>query len=290
MNEVDWDRTVFTLIAPDGLARHLGTAVLDRMESAGLAPVAWQVLWHRPEGLDSLHERNITQVWKAYRYRLVDQLFSFGPWVAILLADQLPPSARSCHERLKQAKGPSRTAGWEPGTIRGDLRSINSLLSLMHSSDSAADSQSECAVFAGTGHLSNDDPHDLRAMLALLDRTTPRETRGYCDVLAGLRAKVITSAWDELPRTVRKTARTMIEAGPAELAAPGSGARLASLLEVSHPLAEVLGADFTPPSPGPEPHRLQLLLATMGTGIDKWEQLVLASTRCFPPYERLAAG
>jgi nucleoside diphosphate kinase len=290
VNEVDWERTVFTLIAPDGIARQLGSTILSRMESAGFAPMAWQVLWHRPPALDSLHERNITQVWKAYQYRLVDQLFTFGPTVTILMGDQLPASAQTGHERLKRLKGQSRTTNWVPGTIRGDLRSVNSLLSLMHSSDSAEESLSECAVFAGTPHLANDDPHDLRATLALLERSAPRETRGYRDVLAGLRAKVIASAWDELPGTLRKSARAMVETGTSELAEPGSGERLAGLLDADHPLADLLGADFTPASPGPDPARVQLVLATYGTGLDKWEQLVLASSRRFPPYELSAAG
>lgn len=72
MAEVDWDRTVFVLICPDGVVRHCGFPVLDALAAAGFAPLAWQVLWHRPDDLDSFHERNITSAWQAYRYRLVD--------------------------------------------------------------------------------------------------------------------------------------------------------------------------------------------------------------------------
>jgi nucleoside diphosphate kinase len=286
VEEVDWDRTVFALICPDALAMHLGLAVLERIESEGFTLVAWRVLWHRPADLDSFHEQNITQAWKAYRYRLVDQYFAFGPTVALLMADQCPAGDQqhSCHERLRLAKGPSDPAGSGPGTIRGDLGSINGMLGLMHCSDSAADSARESAVFAGPGGFAGGgDPGELRTMLALLELSVPRQDRGYREVLAGLRARAIAGAWEDLPRPVQKTAGAMLEAGAAELAAPGSGERLAALLPDAHPLAALLAADFTPSSPGPDPKRVNLLLATFGTGIDEWESLVLATSRRFTP-------
>jgi nucleoside diphosphate kinase len=285
VDEIDSNRTVFTLICPDALARHLGVAVLERIEAAGFAPVAWRLLWHRPADLDSFHEQNITQVWKAYRYRLVDQLFAFGPTVAMLVADQYPAGDRhqNSHERLRLAKGPSDPARSGPGTIRGDLGSINAMLSLMHCADSAADSARESPIFAGPGGFTCGDQGELRTMLALLEMSRQREDRGYREVLAGLRARTLAAAWEDLPRPVRKTAGVMLEAGVAELAAPGSGERLAALLPDAHPLAALLGADFTPRSPGPDPTRVNVLLATLGTGIDDWESLVLATSRRFPP-------
>jgi hypothetical protein len=102
-------------------------------------------------------------------------------------------------------------------------------------------------------------------------------------VLAGLRARALAAAWADLPRPAQKTAGAMLEAGPAELAEPGSGARLAALPPDAHPLAALLGADFTPGSPGPDPRRAGVLLATLGTGLDDWESLVLATSRQFPP-------
>ena len=287
MADVDADRIVFALIGPDALARHLGAAVLDRIESAGFAPVAWRVLWHRPADLDSFHERNITRAWQAYQYRLVDQLFAFGPVVALLLADQHADLAgRGSHQRLLDAKGASDPARSGPGTIRGDLGSINGMLSLMHSADSAADSAREGAVFTGPGGFTRGgDPGELRAQLALLQLSAPREDRGYRDVLAALRARSLAGAWDDLPRPLRKTAGAMLAGGAAELAAPGSGERLAGLLPDAHPLAGLLGADFTPGSPGPDLQRVKLALAALGTRLDEWESLVLATSRRFWPRE-----
>ena len=281
MADADWDRTVFALIGPDAVARHLGPAVLARIGSTGFAPFAWRVLWHRPAGLDAFHEVNIAHSWQAYRYRLVDRLFAFGPFVAMLLTDQRPGGTG--HQRLKQAKGSSDPARSGPGTIRGDLGSINAMLSLLHTADSAADSAAESAVFAGPGGFASGDPSELHTLLAMLQVGRPREDRGYRDVLAGLRARSLVAAWDDLPRPVRKTASAMLEAGQAEFAAPGSGERLAALLPDAHPLLDLIRADFTPSSPGPDPERAAAALAPFGTGIDAWECLVLATSRRFWP-------
>ena len=283
MADADWDVTVFALIGPDAVARHLGVAVLERIEAAGFAPAAWRVLWHRPDDLDSFHERNITRAWQAYHYRLVDQVFAFGPSVALLLADQRPAGRPDGYQRLRQAKGESEPALAAPGTIRGDLGSINGMLALMHSADSPADSAREALVFAGPDGLAGRDAGDLRSVLGLLQLSRPREDRGYREVLAGLRARALAAAWDDLPRPVRKTASAMLDGGPGELAAPGSGERLAGLLPDAHPLASLLGADFTPGSPGPGLERAGLVLATLGTRIDEWESLVLATSRRFWP-------
>ncbi len=167
MESVDPDRTIFALICPDALARHLGRVILARVGEAGFAPVAWRVIWHRPEDLDFFHERNISSAWQSYLYRLVDQLFAFGPAVALLLADQRP--GMEGHSRLRLAKGPSDPARSGPGTIRGDLGSVNGMLSLLHTADSAADSARESAVFTGPDGFTSGDQDDLLNVLELLE-------------------------------------------------------------------------------------------------------------------------
>jgi nucleoside diphosphate kinase len=283
VQDLNWDRTVFALIGPDALSRHLGGAVLSRIEGAGYRPVAWKVIWHRPAELDFFHEQHISHAWQAYLYRLVDQLFAYGPTVALLVADERPDSADS-HQRLRLVKGASEPAGAGPGTIRGDLGSINVMLSLMHSADSPADARHESSVFFGQeGVKPGGDPAELRSLLALLQLAGQAERRDYAGVLAGLRARALAAAWDELPRPVRKTTETMLEPGAGGLAGAGSGERLADLLPVTHPLAAILRAGFTPQSPGPDPERARLVLRSYGTDLDSWEMLVLATSRRFQP-------
>lgn len=284
MDDLDSDRTVFALISPDALARHLGIAVLDRMEALGFVPVSWRILWHRPADLDSFHGRNISQAWQTYLYRLVDQLFAFGPTIALLLADEWPGADQASHQRLRLAKGASDPDLAGPGSIRGDLASINAMLALMHSADSVADSAAESAVFFGPQvHSHGADVDELRTLLGLLQESRPPEQRGYQRVLAGLRARSLAAAWDDLPRPVRKTAGAMLEAGESELASAATGERLASLLPAAHPLTDVLVPDFTPGSPGPDVERVAAVLRLHGTDIDAWESLVLATSRRFWP-------
>lgn len=284
VDDFDWDRTVFAMISPDALARHLGLAVLDRMEAAGFAPVSWRVIWHRPADLDSFHGRNISQAWQTYLYRLVDQLFAFGPTIALLLADEEPEPGQASHQRLRLVKGSSDPELAGPGSIRGDLASINMMLALMHSADSAQDSVTESTVFFGPqGYSRGADVSELRTVLGLLQRTGPPEQRGYRQVLAGLRARSLTAAWDELPQPVRKTAEAMLEAGETELASVHGGERLASLMPAAHPLTDVLVPDFTPSSPGPDVERISAALRLYGTDIDAWDRLVIATSQRFWP-------
>ncbi|MFV2084263.1 nucleoside-diphosphate kinase [Micromonospora sp. LOL_021] len=282
---VDWERTVFMLIAPDALARHLGGPIMDRVVAQGFQPVAWRVLWHRPANLDAFHERNITQVWKAYLYRLVDQLFDFGPTVALLVRDVRPDPRHPSHARLRLAKGASDPAEASPGTIRADLGSINVMLALMHSSDTPAESQRESAVFTDgeLGGYDGGDPADLRTLLDLLSRSAPAERRGYSQVLAGLRARVLALAWPELSESARRSAADLLAGDPSGLAATGVGEKAAGLLAGGHPLAPILAAEFTPDRPGPDPARVQNLLAVHCARLDPWERLVLATSRRFPP-------
>jgi nucleoside diphosphate kinase len=285
LDDIDWERTVFGLIAPDALARHLGDVVLDRIEAAGYRPVAWQVIWHRPPDLDFFHAQHIEHAWQTYMYRLVDQIFAFGPTIALLVADEQPPGAEDSYQRLRRVKGSSDPVEAGPGTIRGDLGSINIMLALMHSSDTAQDAQRESSVFFfGTGGITlGADPRELRDLISMLQLACPAEVRGYREVLAGIRARLLASAWDELPVPARKTAAALLDAGVDGLAGRGSGDRLAEALPEPHPLAAALRAEFTPDSPGPEPERLKSLLGAYGTGLDPWEALVIATSRRFPP-------
>jgi len=280
VSEVDWDRTVFMLLAPDAVARHLTTTIVDRVERLGFRPVAWRVLWHRPVDLDAFHERNIAHSWQTYLYRLVDQLFAYGPTVALLVRDERDDG--TSHARLREAKGASDPADAGPGTIRGDLRSINIMLALVHSADDPEASARESGVF-GRDLFHTGDPAELRTTLALLDLGTPEEQRGYGEVLAGVRSRLVAAVWDDLTPPSRARAAELVAGGVPALAAPKAGAQLADLLGAGHPLDAVLRADFTPDNPGPDLARVAPLLRVHGTDLDRWEELVLATSRRFPP-------
>lgn len=281
MTEVDWERTVFVLIAPDALRRRVGDTVLDRMEANGFRPIAWRALWHRPADLDAFNERNITQVWHGYLYRLIDQLFALGPTVAVLVHDQTPVDGLSSHQRLRRLKGASEPAEAAADSIRGSLASINVMLALMHSSDSAADSRHESDVFTAECGYLDGDPIELYHVVRLLQAAQPRELRGHAEVLAGLRARLLVAAWDDLDPGSRRATLDVGVVG--QLGRSGAGKPLADLLPAGHPLADVLRADFTPDDPGPVLDRVRRLLPAYGLALDPWEDLVLVTSRRFTP-------
>lgn len=283
-NDIDGERTALVLVGPDALARHLGAEIVRRLGRIGYLPVGWKVLWQRPAGLDAFHEQNITQVWKAYLYRLVDRLFAFGPTVAMLVEDVDPVAGTSSHDRLRLAKGASEPADALAGTIRADLESVNGLLALMHSADTPADSRRESAVFVGSAGFDRGDPAELTTLLGLLELAGPPERRGYDAVLAGVRARLVAILWDQLPAAARNRVRIAQDRGVGGLAAPGLGAELAELLPgAPHPLAPLLRCEFSAGSPGVDLDQARCLLRAYGTDLDPWEDLVLTTSMRFAP-------
>jgi nucleoside diphosphate kinase len=283
--DVDWERTVFTLIPPDALTRGLGGQVLDRFIGAGFTPVASAVVWKRPQNLDEYNARNITEVWKAYLYRMVDLLFAYGPTVALLMRDDQPPEELTSHQRMRQLKGASSPSDALPGTIRGDLRAINVTCDLVHASDTPADSQHEAVSFAdelGWSGLAGDGARDL---IGLTMAGYPREERGFDQVLACVRARVAGAVWADLTPPGQELALSWQGGQVAEIAAPGAGADLAALLRDPghHPLAPLLRCEFQPDSPRVDLAGLGHVLRGFGGHLDRWEELVLTSSMWFRP-------
>jgi len=284
-SDIDWDRTAFALICPDAIVRHLGTAIVRRFEEHGFAPLVWKCFWHRPDGLDAYYERNITEVWHGYLYRLADRVFAFGPTIALLLYDRAPVDGLTSHKRLRAVKGSSEPAKAAAGTVRGDFGSINVSLGLVHSSDSGPESRRETEAFVGRqGFAADQDPADLYSLLGMLESVRPAELRQYDDVLAGLRARIVAVLWDELPPPAREFAVKLQAGGVAALAAPGAGAQLADHLAAGgHPLEPVLRCEFIAGQPIMDMDRVRALLRAYGTDLDPWEDLVLATSMRFEP-------
>ena len=287
-SEVDWDRTVFGLICPDAIARHLAVPILRRLADNGFAPLSWKCFWHRPTGIDAYFERNITQVWRAYVYRLADRVFDSGPTVAVLWYDLRPETGPTSHARLREMKGSSEPPKARPGTIRGDFGAINVSLGLMHSADSPEDSRREAEVFVGRGEFpAAQDPAELRLLLSMLEMVRPAERRGFDDVLAGVRARIVGVMWEHLPVEARELADKLRACGPNGLATPGAGAQLADHLPAGHPLEPVLRCEFTEGNPGIDIDRVGALLRAFGTDLDSWEDLLLATSMRFTPRRAL---
>jgi nucleoside diphosphate kinase len=282
LDAVDWPHTVFALICPDALARGLGRPAYDMFLAAGYTPVAAAVQWIRSPTLDEYNERNITEVWKAYLYRLIDLVFAYGPTVGLLLRDD--SSGVDSHTRLRPVKGASRPADALPGSVRGDLRAINISLDLVHSADTPEESRTESAAFvAADNWRAAGDPAAVRDRIGLVEAGYRREDREFDHVVADVRARIAGAVWTDLDPAGRALARSWSGGDVATIAAPGAGAALAAHLDPRHPLVPLLSCEFRPDQPRVDLDRAVHTLGHHGAGLDRWEHLVLASSMRFDP-------
>jgi nucleoside diphosphate kinase len=280
MSDVDWSRTVFLLVGPDAIARHLAVPMLERVFEAGVTPVGYRALPMPPQGQDELYERNIRTVWDAYRFRLVDLLFSYGPMVVMLLE-----GPAGSHARLKELKGDSDPLEAAPGTIRRDLWAINVTMSLLHVSDSPEDAEFESSIFFGAAPpIPLTDQDELLGVCRLIAPGAAEERR-FDEVLGGLRAKIAAAVWDDLVPAGREIVlRTHDDGGVVALSQPGVGRSLVEHLQGrDHPVATVLAAEFTPDHPKQDVPRLRHLLRAFGVELDRWEELVLTTSMTWRP-------
>lgn len=285
---IDWARTLFLLVAPDGVARHASLPVLQRLREAGFAPRRYLMTRVSAGQADRLHEVNIRERWHVYRYRAIDQLFGFGPCLVLLLEDERPSPAGTSHLRLRQLKGDSQPGRAAPGTIRGDLGMVNALLAVIHSSDSADDAEREgCIFFGGAATfdgLLGRPADDLEAFCHTWDAGHSREDRRHAEVVSQFRFRLASAFWSDLDPDGRARLRDLEDAGPAAAAAPGVGTHLAEHLAagVPAPCRDLLAADFRPGSPAPDLREHLPLLAAHGVELDRWEELVLTTSCLFP--------
>src|SRR5262249_11113968 len=140
----DWSRSVVVLVTPDGVVRHLARPILERVAAAGFAPTHCRQCWLGPEDLDEMYRSNIDFVWDTFRCRLLDQVFQLGPCLAVVLADLGDDG--DPHGRLSRLKGATNPYKAAAGTIRRDLGGINSILGLMHGSDSPDEAAYDASI------------------------------------------------------------------------------------------------------------------------------------------------
>jgi nucleoside diphosphate kinase len=281
-----WGDRIYCMIAPDCLRRGLASAVIGRLASAGLEPAGWLLSPVTAQHIDQVSDAQGVGASGAYRYRALDALFGLGPALSLVLADTQVRSSAERYQMVKALKGdavPSRAA---PGTIRRDLGAINAVLSLLHTSDSPAASARECALLTG-----RTDPEDfpgageLAQVISLLESSQPAESRGFRDVLAAVRGRVIARCWASLPVPARNLAADLT--AKRHIGDPAGGAALAGYLAgpAWAGLGDFLGARFDGSPPHPDMSAVQRMLAAFDIGMDPWERVVLATSSYFRPGE-----
>lgn len=278
-----WQDRVFAMVSPDCLARHLTSEVMNRFAGIGLRPAAWRLTPVTPARIDRMSELQRVGVDEVYRYRALDALFTLGPVLLVVLADERCRTPAELYAAAKHLKGDADPLRAAPGTIRGDLSPVNAVLNLLHVSDTPERSAVECVTLAGGADPGLFTDADLGPVLRLLESTGRPETRSCTDVVAGVRARLLGEVWPGLPPETRRLVGDLVSEG--SLGHPGSGKVLAAGLDgLGEPLlAEVLRAAFDGSLPRPDIAAVRRQLAWLGLTLDPWELAVLTTSTYFPP-------
>jgi nucleoside diphosphate kinase len=299
MSYPNWDNAFVLVITPDAFVRGLGSRILAEFTGHGFRPGAARVVRPGSRELDALYEDVVASNgnWGTYRYRCVDSLFGLGPSLSVVM--EAPADASGAlHERVQRLKGSGPLAQADPNSLRRRYRSINSILSLIHTSATPAEAELDFAIFfrrdwltrwdAVSAHESTvTDPIDARFAAEQLDRgASNRETRGFPEVRRQLRARLVAQLWEHLADPLQKAVLKAYELdGPAYVEdAQLLGSLGAHLQERVDPqLVLALSSQFTPARPPVDAKRLWSALTGFGVTVDPWERAVLSTSQHFEP-------
>jgi nucleoside diphosphate kinase len=280
---VAWQHQIFVMVSPDCLTRGLTRTVLDRLAGIGLRPLGWRfarITSHRIDRMSELQQLTAAGV---YRYRTLDALFALGPALMVTLRDEQGRSADEFYAAAKALKGDADPTRAQPGSIRHDLGAMNTVLNLLHISDSPDAAATECTTLAGS------DPAlfqstGLGELLDLLESRRP-ETRGFTDVLSALRAQLLAAVWGDISASARARVTRLTRDGA--LGDPTTGKALADALRGQGvrpaETVEVLGWGFDGTLPRADMDCVARVFAGHGLDLDPWERVVLTTSAVFPP-------
>nr|WP_042187344.1 nucleoside-diphosphate kinase [Kibdelosporangium sp. MJ126-NF4]CEL18016.1 hypothetical protein [Kibdelosporangium sp. MJ126-NF4]CTQ90756.1 hypothetical protein [Kibdelosporangium sp. MJ126-NF4] len=284
-----WSTHLFALATPDALLRGLGPAFVQRLRVEGLTPVAARLTTTDSDMLDEMYADLIAGQWQTWRYRLIDDVFALGPTLALLC--RYDGDLDDPHAHIAARKGHHHPHLAELGTMRKDFGSINSILSVMHASDSPREARHDATVY----RLSEADviADDRKAAayvdyLAALTKPAVPEQRDFDAVLSDVRARLLLAVDHHITGSARDS--LIAEFPTADLLArPDAGKRLADLVSglVDADVHTVLQCEFDPPAR--ESWRasdLFEILRRHGVDLDRWERIVLESSLYFPPVRR----
>ncbi|WP_422393184.1 Nucleoside diphosphate kinase [Moorella humiferrea] len=134
----------FAMIKPEGVARGLVGAIIQRIESKGYRIVALKMLRLTPE----MAARHYAEhQGKSFYGALVDHITS-GPVVAMVL------EGPGVIAGLRRMMGPTNPQDAPPGTIRGDF-ALEVGQNVIHGSDSPASAEREIALFFSPAELTD---------------------------------------------------------------------------------------------------------------------------------------
>lgn len=282
-----WTQAMFCLVTPDALRRHLLRPIVERLRSESLTITAFRVTDISTVHMDGMYEAHLVNTADAYRYRALDARMALGPAVAMRL---LPPAdgtpIESWYARLKEIKGASAPAESRPGSLRHDLGAVNTILSLLHCSDSPEFAGREADLMLGgpAQTLPWQDGSSMDGLVDVTEAMQDKETRGFCEIVTELRASIVFRLWEAFDGDGRALAVKLI--GMAALCSRDAGDQLREHLPAAAqemPLAEILRLPFDPSGPPADLSWVRRQLASAGIALDDWSEAVLVSSMYFAP-------
>lgn len=296
---VDWNTSMVALISPDAFRRGVGCQIVDEVLAADCTEVTSRVVRPGQLSLDAIYEdlaaQNIS--FGTYRYRAIDAMYGLGSSLAILVTS----NDSQIHDRFGRLKGSGPLEKAAPDCIRRRYHSINTILSLLHTSGHAQEAEVDWHTFFPRDWLNlgaewlPPEPEDIptpgaRELAGLLDRTEAgRERRGFSAVRAGLRRTLLAHYWELLPAAqADKVAEELRTGDGSFLEHPAFLHSVADSLlgRVDLLVRHALISSFTPDDAPVDTTRLWGLLAGTGIVLDPWTKVVLSTSQFFPPMLR----
>jgi nucleoside diphosphate kinase len=262
----DWQDAAFVLISPDTLVRGLGGPVVEAFSRAGLDVERWVATEIGPAQIDAMHHEAVRRGGgDIYRYRCLDALFDLGPAVALRLVHGRRAGADvSPHLRALDVRGASRPEDLTPGTIRHDLGAVNTIMSLLHVSDTAVDAARECELLLGGAHAWSTGWRPGSELAGFLGCSEPPhpEWRMPGDVAAGIQARATARLWACRPGAGPDPGN----GGPG----PTAGAEVLLYLRLDAPF---------------DAHVVECAASRHAIRLDPWERTVLRTCQHFSPWK-----
>ncbi|MGW8331652.1 nucleoside-diphosphate kinase [Streptomyces sp. NPDC055808] len=291
---VDWSRSIVVVVSPDSFIRGVGRRIVDEILGADCEEIASRVIQPGSLLLDTIYDdlaRNRIH-FGTYRYRAIDALYGLGPSLALLLR-----GSPGIHQRFTELKGSGALERASPSSLRLRFGAVNTILGLMHASDSPEEAELDWQTFFARdwnnlGHSDvPDDPAQLanpgaRVLADLLDSPPGTgESRGFLQVRDQLRRTLIAHLWELLPASeALPAAKNLAEINGAMLD-DDLVTQIAKSLDGTADLLlrRALTASFTPEEPPLDVGRLWRVLEGHGIHVDPWSRAVLTTSQHFPP-------
>lgn len=295
----DWGELALLVITPDAFRRGLGGRIIREVQALGLNTVSSRLVRPGSLELDALYEDVVANdgSWDTYRYRCVDQLFALGSSLTVVV--ERPPQLaipEGLHAFLGHVKGSGPLHRADPSCLRRRLGSINSILSLLHTSASPAEAELDLRIFGRRNWLTSSKsaapaaPGDLVVLdpqmaAQMLDSAVP-ETRDFDQVLIDVRCRILAHCWELLSPDHRVRAegsisrhgrRAVLDQGLVNSCAQDIADR------TERWVGEALSAAYRPHRPPLDTARLWLGLEALGVDTDPWERAVLTTSQYFSP-------